>query len=92
MEEFISELEQAKIRELEAYLQTTGLQDYALTSEEEKVLRDFENGKVEWKEFTIGNLFEKIKTNKLPYKANNLPKEQIDKYVLPCLTSSFHNQ
>lgn len=31
MEDFISELEQAKIRELEAYLQATGLSNYTLT-------------------------------------------------------------
>lgn len=37
-------------------------------------------------------MFEKIQTNKLPYKADNLPKCATDKYTLPCLTSSFNNQ
>lgn len=37
-------------------------------------------------------MFEKIKTNKLPYKADDLPKCATDKYTLPCLTSSFNNQ
>ncbi len=48
--------------------------------------------KVEWGEFRIGDLFEKIKTNKLSFKADELPKQIIDKYTLPCLTSSFQNQ
>ena len=47
---------------------------------------------VEWGEFKIGNLFEKIKTKKLPFKADELPKQVKGKYVLPCLTSSFQNQ
>lgn len=47
---------------------------------------------VEWGEYRIGNLFEKIKTNKLPYKADNLPKCITGEYTLPCLTSSFNNQ
>lgn len=58
MEDFVSELEQAKIRELGTYLEATGLHDYTLTSDEEWVLRDFESGKVEWKSFRIWNIFE----------------------------------
>lgn len=47
---------------------------------------------VEWGEFRLGDLFNKVKTTKLPYKADNLPKQATDKYILPCLTSSFKNQ
>ena len=39
-----------------------------------------------------GDLFEKIKTSKLAFKASELPKVPTGKYVLPCLTSSFNNQ
>lgn len=46
----------------------------------------------EWGKYKIGNLFERINTNKLPYKAEDLPKQATDKYTLPCLTSSFRNQ
>ena len=53
MESFIAELEAERIAELEAYLTTTGLKDYTLTSEEEKALREFENGKIEFNEFKI---------------------------------------
>ena len=51
MESFIAELEAEKIAELNNYLQITWLKDYNLTSEEEKVLRDFESGEFEWGEF-----------------------------------------
>jgi len=90
MGDFITELEQARVAELEAYLIATGLKDYALTDEEQRVLNDFD--KIGWDEYRIGDLFEKVKTRKLSYKANDLPKEATGKYVLPCLTSSFRNQ
>lgn len=46
----------------------------------------------EWGKYKIGDLFAKIDTVKLPYKANELPKQAREKYELPCLTSSFKNQ
>lgn len=90
MENFITELEAERITELEAYLSATGLQDYNLTAAEEKILAEFEH--VEWGEFRLGVLFEKIETKKLPYKAEELPKQITENYTLPCLTSSFKNQ
>lgn len=90
MESFIAELEAERIAELEAYLSATGLTDYQLTAEEEKALELFET--VEWDEFKIGDLFERVKSKKLNYKAEDLPKIESGKYVLPCLTSSFRNQ
>lgn len=92
MDKFIAELEAKRLAELEAYLTTTGLKDYTLTNEEKKVLEDFESKKFEWKKFRIGELFEKVKTKKLPFKADELTKEPTEKYMLPCLTSSFKNQ
>ena len=90
IENFITELESEQIAQLEAYLLASGLKDYTLTTEEQKVLDDYEN--IEWDEFRLGALFEKIKTKKLPFKADELPKQIIGKYTLPCLTSSFQNQ
>ncbi|WP_156847494.1 restriction endonuclease [Campylobacter ureolyticus] len=78
------------IAELEAYLITTNLKDYNLTTDEKQALKDFEN--LEWQEFKIGDLFERISTKKLPYKARELPTEPTKNYILPCLTSSFNNQ
>lgn len=60
MENFIAELEAERIAELEAYLVATGLKNYELTNEEEKVLAEFENGKFEWGEFSYKNIFNKI--------------------------------
>lgn len=59
MENFTAELEAERTAELEAYLNATGLKDYTLTAEEKKAIEDFE--KIEFKEFLIGNLFDKIK-------------------------------
>ena len=57
MENFIAELEAERIKELEVYLLASGLKDYTLTSEEEKVLKDFEN--VKWDTFNLEKLFGK---------------------------------
>lgn len=87
--EFVAELEAQRVAELETYLQATGLKDYTLTDIEQQVITRKD---IFWKEFQIGKLFEKITTKKLPYKAKDLPKQQIGDYTLPCLTSSFMNQ
>lgn len=60
MESFIAELEAERIAELEAYLSASGLNDYTLTAEEQQVLDDFEQGKVEWGKFTYKSIFNKI--------------------------------
>ena len=92
MDKFIAELEAERQAELEAYLKTTWLKNYELTSDELNALKDFENWKIKWKEFKIWDLFERINTVKLPYKAKDLPQEPTDQYIIPCLTSSFMNQ
>ena len=93
MESFIAELEAQRIAELSAYLKVCGFDNYELSEEEIKALQKFpELDNDNWGTYTIGNLFEKISTKKLPYKAKELPKQPTDNYVLPCLTSSFQNQ
>lgn len=57
IEKFMAELEAERIAELEAYLSVTGLKDYALTTEEQKALDDF--NKLEWKTFNLEQLFGK---------------------------------
>lgn len=44
MESYIRELEQERIRELDAYLKATGLNDYELTPEEKSCIEIIENG------------------------------------------------
>lgn len=90
MDSFIAELEAERIAKLEAYLLATGLRDYTLTKDEERAIYEYNN--IEWGEFRIGVLFEKITTKKLSFKADELPKQITDSYTLPCLTSSFKNQ
>lgn len=90
MEEFITDLESQQISEVTNFLMESGLDDHELTEREKEVLEKLDN--VEWKLYEMGNLFERIKTNKLPYKAKDLPDEPRGEYVLPCLTSSFKNQ
>ncbi len=57
MESFIAKLEAWHIAELEAYLKATGLNNYILTDEEQKVLVEFESW--EWKRFNLEKLFGK---------------------------------
>ncbi len=93
MGSFIAELEAQRIAELSAYLKVSGFDNYELSVEELDALQKFENLKEEnWVTYKVGNLFERIKTKKLPYKAKELPKQPTEEYVLPCLTSSFQNQ
>ena len=59
----IAELEAQRITELEAYLTVTGLKDYTLTEEEEKVLNSLD--KVQWKEYQIVDIFNVKNTNNI---------------------------
>ena len=45
-----------------------------------------------WREFRIGDLFEKIKTNKLDFKATDLKDKNDELYNLPALTAGVENQ
>lgn len=93
MESFDAELEAQRVAELSAYLTVSGYDNYELSSEELDALRNFSNqNDNDWGTYTIGNLFERVETKKLPYKAKELPKQPTDDYILPCLTSSFQNQ
>ncbi|WP_369693558.1 restriction endonuclease subunit S [Finegoldia magna] len=90
MESFIAELEAQRVAELESYLNVTGLKDYKLKNVEINAIDNLK--KVKWQEFKIGDLFGRVITKKLPYKAKELPKEPTGNYNLPLLTSSFINQ
>lgn len=90
MESFISELEELRLRELEAFLLSTGLNDYQLTPSDHHALNSFTV--LQWRDFQIDDLFERVNTKKLTYKAKDLPQLPAKNYTLPCLTSSFMNQ
>jgi hypothetical protein len=60
MENLVARLEAERIAELEAYLVASGLKDYKLTKEEQKVLAEFEQDKIKWNEFTYSSIFNQI--------------------------------
>ena len=93
MESFVAELEAQRVAELSAYLKVSGYDNYELSAEELDTLRRFSSLEDnDWGTYKVGNLFERVETKKLPYKAKELPKQPTEDYVLPCLTSSFQNQ
>jgi hypothetical protein len=88
----VLELEVERIQQLNLHLLASGLKDYNLSDDEQKVLDDYESGKLSWCEFNIGNLFEKIKINTLKYKTSKLPNKAMNDYILPALTAGIKNQ
>ncbi len=80
MEKFIAELEQCRLAELQAYLKATGLENTALSSDEENALNVFNNSGgggntpcgLTWQSFRLGDLFEI-----LPTKAYNLTNSHL---------------
>jgi hypothetical protein len=92
MENFIAEIERERIEKLESYLLATGLKNYTLTAEEEKVLVEFEN--IEWSEFKIGDLFDKLdlKTLKKPFdKLSDTSNIKTNEFNLPLVNAKFGN-
>lgn len=77
MESFIRELEEERIRELNAYLLATGLKDYTLTPEEENALEAIKT--VQWGEFEIGKVFD-VLTSKKRFDANKIEVLDNGKY------------
>lgn len=55
IESFMAELEAERIAELEAYLSVTGLDNYHLTSEEERILDDYKD--LEFEGFNVTDVF-----------------------------------
>ena len=93
IESFVAELEAQRVAELEAYLKVSGYDNYELSAKELYAFRIFSSFKDgDWGTYKIGDLFERVETKKLPYKAKELPKQPTGDYILPCLTSSFQNQ
>ncbi len=88
MEKYISAVEASYVRRLEAYLRVTGLDDITLTVEEETALR----AKPLRLHYKLGDLFEKLKVNKLKYKAKDVSKVEDSVYNLRVLTAGKDNQ
>ena len=107
METFIAELEAQRVvelevqrkTELEAYLAVTGLKDYTLTKEEEKALNSLD--KVQWRDFTIGDLFEiatgrdviirDVQQGNIPLISHQHENNGITKYIKPLKDRTLFN-
>lgn len=83
MSDYITELENDRITELDAYLQATGLNDYELTEEDKKVLLQ----KVNTKEFVMHDIFEPLSVQKAT-KAN-VRKVQDNEFYVPVVYAKF---
>lgn len=62
MESFIAELEAQRIAELSAYLKASGFDNYELSAEEQKALREYPT--ITWSSFNLENLFGKATRGK----------------------------
>lgn len=94
MESFIAELEASRIKELEAYLEAAGLKDYELNVKEKEALELFENGEIEWGEFRIGEVFEKLNLknhNKLFDKLQDTSTTRTKEFNLPLVNAKLGN-
>lgn len=69
MESFIAELEAERILDLSAYLKVSGLDNYKLSVEELKALREYNT--IEWKEIPLGEIFE-VRSYKKRFDANKV--------------------
>lgn len=92
MEQYISLLEEEKMLQVDKFLKDSGLNDTTLAAEEIAALEKFRNGKVKFKEWKIGELFEKIKVNSLKYKVKDLEGKHDEEFNLPALTAGIENQ
>ena len=59
--ERVAELEAERVAELSAYLKVSGLDNYELTENEEKILIDFNDNKLSFAKFRFDSIFNKIK-------------------------------
>lgn len=86
IEEFVRELERARLRELEAYLVATGLNNYQLSYADKKVLSDFRN--LQWREFRIGDLYNKVEFTKKKFnKKSDTSSFPSAEYSLPIINA-----
>ena len=90
MESTIRELEESTIRELDAYLKETGLDDYRLTDDEQRLLER----EPTFKEFEVGELFDKLNLKRIKPtfdKRSDLSKVQTEEFDLPLVNAKAGN-
>ena len=90
MEDFIKELEEIKLNQIKNYLKENNLDDLNLTKKEKEALEKFKNGKVEWGEFRIEDLFEKMNLKRIKKefdKDNDLSKVKTNEFNVPLVNA-----
>lgn len=92
MERYIHDIEIEYIHNIYTILTESNFNDIYLNEIEKQVLNDYDNGKIKMKRFIIGDLFFKIKTNKLNYSLSDLPKKASYEFDLPATTSTTNNR
>ena len=86
MEARIREMEEARIREMDAYLKVSGFEDCELTEEEENALISINNKRVQ--SFTIGDLYDKVEFSKNPFDKRKDSRQTPDsKYCIPLVNA-----
>lgn len=86
IESRIREMEESRIREMEAYLKVVGFEDCELTAEEENALKKIEL--VKTKEFTIGDLYDKVTLKKKAFDKRRDSRQIPDsRYYLPLVNA-----
>lgn len=85
MESFVAELEARRVAELEAYLLATGLKDYVLTEEEEKLIKEYSEGKIVLSQYLFKDIFNNIK------QGRRLKKDDQKKGNIPFVMSGITN-
>lgn len=86
MESRIREMEESRIREMEAYLKVAGFEDCELAEEEKKALSSFSN--LEFKEFSIGKLYNKQDIKNPPFdKRRDTRQNPDDTYSIPLVNA-----
>lgn len=88
MESRIRELEESRIRELEAYLSEAGFDNCELSQSETDILSLFKSGKIEWKHFKMGTLYDKLELkNKTFDKRRDTSTTPSEKFTIPLVNA-----
>ena len=93
MENYISEIETAFIKDLNNYIEKFGLNSSELTFEEKSALHLFTSNEIQFKSFTIGDLFEQQKLNRKRHfnKSKDVSKIPSVEYNLPLINAKDGN-
>ena len=86
MESRIREMEESRIREMDAYLKVSGFEDCELTEEEQNAIDSVNNIRLQG--FAIGDLYDKVELSKNPFDKRKDSRQIPDsKYCIPLVNA-----